>query len=480
MSFTCHFSKLFPRGRCSCVLLLVTFLVLGIPDGIAFGEDVNNFQVDGTLPFGDLSYIWTLFRRSPGGEPLPDPEESVVYMFFDTGASGILLSRETREAIGIYAEPNAKFVDVGVGGEEEFEVSESLYVALADYSPLDEGVVESQFHEDLGPWRMMLTTDYVEDPLLGEPIDIVGIPGMAGKSVVLKVGLFEFYELIIPYYFTQIMDANDPYIAEADIEVKVRFTNFLYTSHPNNSGPLPVLGYNPVIENIRIGYGGNSSTGDWLFDTGAQLSMIASSQAEILGLVDSNGDPIVTPEFYQPIGGIGGEIEVPVFIVDTVSIPTLGGFDLVYGNPYVGVLDIGIIDERTGEPIILDGIFGTNFLGYSYDMNLNIVMGPYDNIIFDTQRAILGFDVNDIYPVPDTLPNQCGDAEHPWLEGDINRDCRTDMNDLRMLSYEWLSSNCEWLNWNCAGCDLNRDNKVNLRDMALLAGNWLTNTWGEP
>jgi hypothetical protein len=152
----------------------------------------------------------------------------------------------------------------------------------------------------------------------------------------------------------------------------------------------------------------------------------------------------------------------------------------VYGNPYVGVLDIGIIDERTGEPIILDGIFGTNFLGYSYDMNFDIVMGPYDNIIFDTQRAILGFDVNDIYPVPDTLPNQCGDAEHPWLEGDIDRDCRTDMDDLRMLSYEWLSSNCEWLNWNCAGCDLNRDNKVNFRDMALLAGNWLNNTWSEP
>jgi hypothetical protein len=161
MSFPCHFSKLFPRGRGSCVLLLVTFLVLGIPDGVAFGVDVSNFQVDGTLPFGDLSYIWTLFRRSPGGEPLPDPEESVVYMFFDTGASGILLSRETRDAVGIYAEPNAKFVDVGVGGEEEFEVSESLYIALADYSPLDEGLAESQFHEDLGPWRMMLATDYI-------------------------------------------------------------------------------------------------------------------------------------------------------------------------------------------------------------------------------------------------------------------------------------------------------------------------------
>jgi len=480
MSFSWHFSKVFAMGRVSCILLAAAFLFLGIPGESVFGTDANNFEVDGIQPFGDLSYVWTIFRRSPGGQPLPDPEESSVYMFFDTGASGILLSRETRDAIGINAEPNAKFVDVGVGGEEEFEVSESLYVALADYSPMDEGVVESQFHEDLGPWRMMLATDYVADPLLGEPIDIVGIPGMAGKSVVLRVGLFEIFEFVIPYYFTQIMDANDPEIPESDIEVKVRFTDFLYTSHPNNIGPLPVLGYNPVIENIRTDYGGNSSTGDWLFDTGAQLSMISSRQAEILGLVDSNGEPIVTPEFYQPIGGVGGEIEAPVFQVDMVSVPTLGGFDLVYGSPYVGVLDIGIIDEDTGEPIILDGVFGTNFLGYSYNMSFDVVMGPYDNIIFDTQRAILGFDVNDMYSVPDNLANQCGDAEHPWLAGDINRDCRTDMNDLEMLSQEWLGNDCEWLNWNCSGCDLNRDNKVDLRDMALLAGNWLNSTLGEP
>ena len=480
MNLPDHFNKLFPRGTESCVLLLVlSVLVLGVTQEALLAQDANNFHVDGTLPFGDIPYIWALFRRSPGGEPLPDPEEGMLQVFFDSGASGILLSRETREALGIYAEPNANFVDVGVGGEQDFEVSESLYVALGDYHPLEDTPTENQFHEDLGPWRLMLTIDYVED-LLAEPIDIVGIPGMAGKSVVLKIEIFEFMGIQIPYYVTQIMEPNDPNIAEADIEVKVRFTDFLYTSHPNNSGPLPVLGYNPVIENIRIGYGGNSFTGDWLFDTGAQLSMIASSQAEILGLVDSNGDPIVTPEFYQPIGGIGGEIEVPVFLVDTVSIPTLNGFELVYGNPYVGVLDIGTIDERTGEPIILDGIFGANFLGYSYDMSLDIVVGPYNNIVFDTQRAILGFDVNDIYPVPDTMPNQCGDTEHPWLEGDINRDCRTDINDLRMLSYEWITNNCDWLNWNCAGCDLNRDSKVNFKDMALLARNWLNCTWDGP
>jgi len=481
VNFPDNFNRLFPNGTRSFVFLLALFvLVIGITQESLFAQDANEFHVDGTLPFGDMPYIYVLFRRSPGGEPIPNSEESVHYMFFDTGASGILLSRETREALGIYAEPNANYVDVGVGGEQDFEVSENLYVALGDFHPLEDTPTENQFHEDLGPWRLILTIDYVEDPFIQSPIDIVGIPGMAGKSVVLKVEIFEFMGIQIPYYVTQIVESNDAGIPELDIEVKVQFTDFLYTSHPNNQGPLPVLGYNPVIENIQISYQGSSSIGDWLLDTGAQLSMMSSAQAETLSLVDSNGDPIVEPEFYQPIMGVGGEISVPVFLIDTMSIPTLNGFELVYGSPYVGVLDIGTIDERTGEPIILDGIFGANFLGYSYNMDLEIVLGPYNNIVFDTQRAILGFDVNDIYSVPDTLPNQCGDTEHPWLESDINRDCRTDTNDLRMLSHEWIANNCDWLNWNCAGCDLNRDSTVNFKDMALLAKNWLNHTWDGP
>lgn len=317
----------------------------------------------------------------------------------------------------------------------------------------------------------MLIKDYADSP-----IDIVGIPGMAGKSLVLKVEVLDFLGILIPYYVTKIMESNDPCIPETDIEVKVQFTDFLYLSHPNNRGPLPVSSYNPVIEKIQIDYEGNNSTGDWILDTGAQLSMMSTAQAETLGLVDSNGDPIVAPEFYQAIGGVGGDINVPIFLIDTLSIPTLNGFELIYENPYVGVLDVGTIDEDTGELVILDGILGDNFLGYSYDMSLNIAMGPYDNIVFDTQRAILGFDVNDTYQVPADIPNQCGDTEHPWLEVDINRDCRIDMNDIKVLSSEWIANNCSWLNWNCTGCDLNRDTMVNLIDMALLARNWLNYT----
>lgn len=459
-------------------MLVLSALLLGITHTAFAAQDVNNFQIDGTLPFGDIPNIWILFRRTPGGEPLADPQELLVQAFYDSGASGVLLSRETRDILGINAEPNASFVDVGVGGEEEFEVSEPLYIALADHDLMEEPV-ESDFHEDLGPWRLMLTIDEVQD-VLQQPIDIVGVPGMAGKTVVLKVEILDILGMQIPYYVTQIMESNDPCIPELDIEIKVQFTNFLYTSHPGNKGPLPVLAYNPVIEGIQIGYEDNNSIGDWLVDTGAQLSMMSSAQAINLGLLDPNGDPIVEPAFYQQIGGIGSDVFAPVFLIDTLAVPTLNGFQLVYDNPYVGVLDIGTIDERTGEPIILDGIFGTNFLGYSYNMDLEIVLGPYDSIVFDTQRAIIGFDVNDIYPLPDNPPDVCGDVNHPWPEGDINRDCRTDIKDIDILSDEWLTNNCGWLNWNCSGSDLKRDGNVNFQDIAVLTRNWLDCTFDTP
>ena len=94
MNLPDHFNKLFPRGTESCVLLLVlSVLVLGVTQEALLAQDANNFHVDGTLPFGDIPYIWALFRRSPGGEPLPDPEEGMLQVFFDSGASGILISK---------------------------------------------------------------------------------------------------------------------------------------------------------------------------------------------------------------------------------------------------------------------------------------------------------------------------------------------------------------------------------------------------
>jgi hypothetical protein len=69
----------------------------------------------------------------------------------------------------------------------------------------------------------------------------------------------------------------------------------------------------------------------------------------------------------------------------------------------------------------------------------------------------------------------CGDAEHPWPQGDLNRDCSVDFRDLSPppagfaepsvagLAREWLNE-CNRLNWNCSGADLNSDKIINFAD----------------
>ena len=264
-----------------------------------------------------------------------------------------------------------------------------------------------------------------------------------------------------------------------NFEVKVEFSNFLNPSNPGNYGPGPVSSYNPVIQGIEVVYDGASSVDDWLFDTGAQVSMISGEQGNRLGLTEPNGLAIVEPLYYVDLGGIGGGGGFPAYQVDSLTIPTLQGFDLVYVNAFVLVANIEYIDERTGQQVTLGGVLGTNLLDLCYDPNLEIIAeGVYDNIVFDTQRAVLGFDVKDIYSalVPTPLPDQCGDANHAWLSSDINCDCVVDLQDISSGADNCLMDDCDWLNWNCSGTDVNRDGLVDIADVAQLAAHWLEQT----
>jgi len=57
--------------------------------------------------------------------------------------------------------------------------------------------------------------------------------------------------------------------------------------------------------------------------------------------------------------------------------------------------------------------------------------------------------------------------DNPWPVGDINRDCSVDIVDLRIFAEEWLNK-CDWLNWNCRGCDFSSDGNVNFADFSTL------------
>lgn len=495
-----------------------------------------DFNIDGVFEVAlDLPRILFLLKRDPNEPPLEYQGEFLLnWAFLDTGASGILLSRETVTQLEIDIDPNAQYVDVGVGGSEFFDVSEPLYIGTADFNDPDPND-PNHYLPLLGSWCFQVNQSFAGD-FPNEPIDLLGTPVMVGKTIVLNAGAVNRLE----YFSAVIKDSNDPTIPEVDFTVPLRQEKYIMPKDPNNIPPLPVLAYNPVIDNITTEYNGNSFTATWILDTGGTLSLMSTAQAAALGLTDTNGTPLVVPDFSIPIGGIGEDVNIPGFQIDNLIIPTLNGYSLTFNNARIGVHDIGIIDEETGEFIILDGIFGSNFLCASAKLEggwpIDFASGPFETIVIDMRNGLLGFDVNDVYPLPSCgdpqhpqptgdltgdcrvnfldlyvltenwlrgdcsvgnsycqgadmdktgtidlvdysllgeqwssspFSSTCGDAEHPWLKADLNRDCSVDLHDLWILAEEWVND-CDWLNWNCRGADINSDNITNFADYAEL------------
>ncbi len=445
-------------------IILALVLAIVVFTGSA-QADPNDLNFDGVLEIAlDLPRLHRLLKLDVNGLPLEYEgkfEQEYLGVFLDTGASGILLSRETAFDLGITIDPEAEYIDIGVGGIEVFDVSEPLYIGTDFLN--DPNADDPNNYLLAGPWRFQVKRFFVDPYSFEYPYDLLGMPVMAGKTVILYPGNTNNLD----YFAADIREPNDPIIPPADFNVPLRFEKYISPNDPIHTPPLPVLAYNPVIDNVTVEYNGQSSTGTWLFDTGASISIISSKQAARLGLTDSNGTPIIPPDFVLPIGGIGGQVELPGYQIDNLIVPTLNGYNLVYNNARICIHDISIIDEDTNEFITLDGIFGSNFLCASATLSLEIVATPYNTIVIDTQNGLIGFDVDDVYPLPEPYTSNCGDANNPWNRMDLNRDCRINFDDIQILLEEWLEV-CTPLNWDCRQADINGNGTVDFYDYAVI------------
>jgi hypothetical protein len=157
--------------------------------------------------------------------------------------------------------------------------------------------------------------------------------------------------------------------------------------------------------------------GNMLFDTGAQVSILSTQMAIGLGL-DSNLDGVLDSKDAnyaraETISGIGGSVEVPVFLIDQVHIPTSQGPDLVWTDLQWLVLDIipGI-----------DAIFGFDNMtsGWIETFSGNSPAGYIKQSYLDfrnwsaTGRGSIYYDINpDIFSVVDLALPWSKMAEEP-------------------------------------------------------------------
>jgi hypothetical protein len=373
------------RIKLMSVILLIILLNYGETSVCAQEDFVLENVYEAAL---DLPRILFLLKREPSGPPLMTKGHfEVNYAFLDTGASGIVLSRETTGLMGLAIDPKARFADIGVGGGEFFNVSESLYLGLSGYDAQNPG--DPRSYRVIGPGRFQIKQ--IMAGLLTEPLDIIGMPAMIGRVVVLDSGATNS----LGYFSADIKNPGDSAIPRVDLEVVLRFKKFCNPNNSNNIPPLPVTARNPVIDNIVVHYKGMSSRGSWLLDTGATISLISVKQAMRLGLADRNGELLVTPDFSLPLGGMGEMIQVPGFEIDKLTVPTRSGHNLVFKNARLGVHNIRFFDEEKKAFTTLDGVFASNFLCASAKMQslipTDVSQTVFDKVVIDMQRGVLGF-----------------------------------------------------------------------------------------
>ena len=90
--------------------------------------------------------------------------------------------------------------------------------------------------------------------------------------------------------------------------------------------------------------------------------MISKAHAQSLGLLNANGQPVRSPDFHLPLGGVSGkQINAPGFRIESLEVTTASGRVLRYQNVPVVVHDISTKLDN-GQTITLDGLFGLNLL----------------------------------------------------------------------------------------------------------------------
>lgn len=128
----------------------------------------------------------------------------------------------------------------------------------------------------------------------------------------------------------------------------------------------------PIIETDISHTRSSRSQQEFLFDTGAQVTVLSEATADAIGFdVDTD-----TPDFTVEVLGVGGVIQVPGFYMQSLELNVRGG-DLRFTN--VPVIVLNVPDPRDGIGFV-PGIVGMN-LFTDRDLTINLdPANPYVSI----------------------------------------------------------------------------------------------------
>jgi hypothetical protein len=413
-----------------CALSLFRFAIAASP-----------IEIEGVQPAAlDQPRVNICLKRTANGPALvagTDSEQNPnVEAFLDTGASGVMLSRKTWQALGVKKSTargtDVTFHDVGVGGGEKFDVSEPMFVGVAPSVGIGQPGGRNGYAITLGPVRAQLKESAGLIDMITGGIDVVGMPAMKDRFVVLDPKPVDtFGEKMRAIVLDPRKDrAKMPKVDRHVALTYVSFERFTRTEPAGAQGATladnPMIGPSPVgpakagagADRIIVTFGGKTASGTWLLDTGAAASMISSEQAKKLGItyVESTqhtdspklqGVP-EDQQFTFAVGGVGGTKTSAGFFLDTLTLPTRERDPIVYKRAPVLVNDITIEDPQTKQIVTLDGVLGMNFFVASAAIKqagllpdiTNLTACAYDLIVIDEPGATLGLKLKPEFLTP--------------------------------------------------------------------------------
>jgi hypothetical protein len=462
----------------------------------------------------DQPRVYALLKRPGSSIPLLSGDEFAFEVFLDTGASGVLLSREFGEALNVQRQrvngQDVIYSDVGVGGTDDFFVSEPLNISLANYEPSIEGLTlanhNTLFTQTFNDIRMQMFQTPAQ-PFI-PPLNIFGMPVMQNKVVVMDPKPVDtFLDTMRTYIynpgtpFNPAQANSNPGIPQTSHHVRMSygdFERFTTVSPPTGIPPTirdnPFIGPNPVLQldpnppvddtpPVIMSLGNRSTTGSLLLDTGAVTSIISEETADDLavryrpGTVGTDNpqleqyDPanpnavgtLLPDQFILTIAGVGGQATIAGFFMDSMLLRTEEGDTQNLNDPnhmrFVRapalVLDITVQDPVTNQQLTLDGIFGMSYLVASAFISEgpggpvfgDLATGNFEWVVFDQTQNTLG-----LTPL------------YPNAPGDYNGDGSLTCADVNMLIAAKISGQSTGF------FDLNGDDVVNQTDLNL----WIT------
>jgi predicted aspartyl protease len=344
------------------------YIDLGISDGLALDQPRVAVEV----------------IDNSGGSPHVLGPEFFNTFLLDTGATGVLaVGGAASELMAAGYQTDAIYLEQGVAGFTPMNLSAPYQV---DFSASD------FTRRTIDNVRMMANTDLNFGGFSG----IMGMPAMVGRTMTMD---FTTWSDQSDFYMRTQLSPTPPPDTGHHYHVPLELREFPTSGQINPEDPVPTfapLPFAPVV----MKHDGETAGGQFVVDTGAQLTIISSAVAFELGLdADGNGSFDEEKLDELEVGGIGGTVLMPILEAGTLGIQTTEGVSLEWSGMNVGVLDIDeSIAGVLGMDVITSGWLEKLLLGFGPD-------GYLQKVHFDFQDAdnLNGTMIIDVTPALDIV-----------------------------------------------------------------------------